>query len=141
MRIATGEAYARRRPATDPSDGPRQVAPGPAALVATGRPDHTRPMRRAAVALLLSAALATGVLIWALLPISDPLGRSCGGGVFSSSVPRPNDDSYLDVCNGLRRQRRDQLATPAPLAGLLLLGSLAWAGALVVRRRDPFAAP
>ena len=61
--------------------------------------------RWAAAALALVLVAAAAVAIWASWPITDELGRSCGGGVFGTSVERVNDDSYLDVCNGLRDQR------------------------------------
>jgi hypothetical protein len=60
---------------------------------------------------------------------------SCGGGVFGSSVARLNDDSYLDVCNGLRDDRRAAVETPGIAVGLALVGVGIWLAWSVVERR------
>jgi hypothetical protein len=82
--------------------------------------------RRATLALVVVLLAGAGVAVWALWPITDPLGRSCGGGVFASSQERWNDDSYLDVCNGLRDERRAAVVVPAVVAAFALVGAGAW---------------
>jgi hypothetical protein len=83
-------------------------------------------MRRALIALAL-AVLAAGVLLaWAVRPIVDDLGRSCGGGVFSVTQPDTSDDSYLDVCSGLRDDREQVIQPVAVVVGLVLIGCLGW---------------
>jgi hypothetical protein len=92
-------------------------------------------LRRAVIALALVLVAVVAIAIWASWPITDDLGRSCGGGVFGTSVERANDDSYLDVCNGLREARQAAVETPGIVVGLALLGVGTWvAWAVVVRR-------
>jgi hypothetical protein len=93
-------------------------------------------LRRATIALGAILLAAVAVAIWAFWPITDPLGRPCGGGVFGTSVERPNDDSYLDVCNGLRDQRQTAVETPAIVAGLALVGGGVWVAVAVVDHRN-----
>ena len=69
-------------------------------------------------------------------PITDSLGRTCGGGVFGTSVARANDDSYLDVCNGLRDDRRAAVQTPGIVAALALIGVGIWVSWAVVDHRN-----
>jgi len=92
--------------------------------------------RWAAAALALVLVAAAAVAIWASWPITDELGRSCGGGVFGTSVERVNDDSYLDVCNGLREDRRAAVQTPGIVVGLTLVGVGIWVSRAVVERRN-----
>ena len=77
-----------------------------------------------------------GVAVWASSPITDDLGRACGGGVFGTSDARLNDDSYLDVCNGLRDARRAAVETPGIVVGLALIGVGIWVSWAVVVRRN-----
>lgn len=98
---------------------------------------HDGGMRnRALLALGLVVAGLVAVTVWAWWPITDPLGRSCGGGVFGMSVARADDDSYLDVCNGLRNQRRTLVVTPAVVGGLTLAAAAAWVAWAVAADRN-----
>jgi hypothetical protein len=92
--------------------------------------------KRAVLTLALVVAGLVGVAVLAWWPITDLLGRSCGGGVFGTSVARAGDDSYLDVCNGLRDQRRALVQTPAVVGGLVVVAAAAWVTWLVIDDRN-----
>ena len=100
--------------------------------------------RRATVALgaVLVAVVATAV--WAMWPISDSLGRDCGGGVFGTSVDREKDDTYLEPCNTLRDDRQGAVEVLGIMVGLALVGVGSWTARAVSdhpaeldRRRHP----
>ena len=84
----------------------------------------------------LASALAVGVLVWAIRPIADDLGRSCGGGVFSSTSALGSDDSYKDVCDGLRDARVQIVQPVALVAGLALVACLGWVSLMGCERRQ-----
>jgi len=93
-------------------------------------------MRRALIALTLALVAAGVLVVCAVRPIVDDLGRSCGGGVFSVTQPDGSDDSYLDVCSGLREGREQVLQPAAVVVGLALVGCLGWVTFLVWERRN-----
>ena len=92
--------------------------------------------KRAALTLGLALAGLLGVAVWAWWPITDPLGRSCAGGEFGTSVTRAGDDSYLDVCNGLRDQRRTLVETPAVVGALAVIAGAVWVTWVVIDDRN-----
>jgi hypothetical protein len=94
------------------------------------------PMRRALVGLAVALALAVGVLLWAIRPITDDEGRSCGGGVFSSTAADGSDDSYKDVCDGFRDARVQVLQPVAVVVGLALMACLGWVTFVAWERRQ-----
>ena len=93
-------------------------------------------MRRTLAVLSLSVVVAAGPLIWALQPVMDPLDRPCGGGIFSSTTPSyKDDDSFKDVCEGIRDRRGQAFQAVALPTGVVLLASTGWAVFLVTNSR------
>lgn len=80
--------------------------------------------RRTQAVLLLWVMIALGLLIWAFQPLTADLNRSCGGGIFSTTAPDPRDDSFKDVCDGIRDTRAQAIQALAIPTGLALLASL-----------------
>jgi hypothetical protein len=113
-----------------------QPANGTSVLFLRGLVHHAVAMRRAVAGLILASALALGPFVWAIRPITDDEGRSCGGGVFSSTAADGSDDSYKDVCDGLRDAREQALQPAAVVAGLALLGCVGWVTFVAWERRD-----
>jgi hypothetical protein len=68
--------------------------------------------------------------------ITDDLGRSRGGGVFSSTAADGSDDSYKGVCDGLRDARIQALQPVAVVAGLALVACLGWVTFVAWERRQ-----
>ena len=96
-------------------------------------------MRRALIVLTLSLFAAAGLLVWALQPVNDPLGRPCGGGIFSTTSPNPDDDSFVDGCDGVRQRRESDIQAGAVPAAVVLLASLGCVVFLLTERRRVFA--
>ena len=93
-------------------------------------------MRRTLAVLSLSVVFAVGLLIWALQSVTDPLHRPCGGGIFSSTAPSyGDDDSFKDVCDGIRDRRGQVFQALALPTGVVLLASAGWAIFLVTNSR------
>lgn len=92
-------------------------------------------MRRALIVLTLSMLAAAGLVLWARQPVNDPLGRSCGGGIFSVTSPKPDDDSFKDVCDGLRQSRGSDIKALAVPTAAALLASLGCVAFLATERR------
>ena len=95
-------------------------------------------MRRALIVLTLSLFAAAGLLVWALQPVNDPLGRPCGGGIFSTTSPNPDDDSFVDGCDGVRQRRESDIQAGAVPAAVVLLASLGCVVYLLSERRRVF---
>ena len=95
-------------------------------------------MRRALIVLTLSVLAAAGLVLWARQPVSDPLGRSCGGGISSVTSPNRDDDSFMDGCDSVRQSRERDIQAWAVPTGAALLASLGCAALLLNERRRVF---
>lgn len=92
----------------------------------------------AGIVLTLSVLAAAGLVSWARQPTTDPLGRACGGGIFSPTAPKPDDDSFMDGCEYVRQGRERDIQALAIPTAVALLASLGCVVFLATERRRVF---